>query len=523
LGPLFNGSIEEAKKRLHAILYDGAAVNQCFNPDPNVAGLSRAERVERRAVCAEYATVEESTCIEHRLTCVLEHVIDDPTNPSSVAWKALLDDLYAAADFVAGSQKNEQELRRVQLIDPNRIGEVVLDIHTPKTRWSYNAAQTLRNLRLIGYYAKMDIGNMSCETQQQISDWKRKLQTAQIAAEMISLLLPIISRFALWITLFQTSQYPSISLVLYMIDDLLAVANSIGDYVDNIGDEVLEGIASRFVAEIEAEFANDINSDYLKLAQLLDPRVAFRTTSRAEAERLIKLVNKFILYPERDVYEAGDNGEPGADDIFGNVGPAAAPTELDPQFVRDCSYFLNNCMSQARKKVRNPTGDGSIFEYWGGCERSVDIDVFLFYQPHYKNMEILERGIRSVLGERGGSDSPERVFSKGGIVVSPRRCSLLPSRADQLITSAVRYSSKSKKVKRTPRIPSLGEIVENLSGVATEAVSAARAALIADIDDYADYLFANTGEVINLDADELAGEEARVRDVVNGEEEKIEE
>lgn len=170
-------------------------------------------------------------------------------------------------------------------------------------------------------------------------------------------------------------------------------------------------------------------------------------------------------------------------------------------------------MAQVRKKVKRPDGNpGFIYEYWRGVDRCLDINPYVFYQAHYKSMPILERGIRTILGHKAGSDSPERVFSKGGIIVNPKRCSLLPTRADKLITSAVRFTCKSKKVKRTPTIPDIGVIDDGIKGVRNPGTAAARVALIAEIDDCADDFFANNVVQNNLDADDLNGEEIVARE-----------
>jgi hypothetical protein len=133
-------------RKLHGITYDGTSVNRCFSPDPEAAGITVAEKLDRVAVNREFETVEEATCYEHRLETVLVRVVTDDHNDTSQSYKELLDDLYAVASLVSSSQKNEQELVRVQQEDPVRIGEVVCDIHTPKTRWSYNSRRIIRIL-----------------------------------------------------------------------------------------------------------------------------------------------------------------------------------------------------------------------------------------------------------------------------------------------------------------------------------------------------------------------------------------
>jgi hypothetical protein len=444
-------------------------VNRCFSPDSNVASITAEEKAFREAVNEEFETVEEATCDEHRLETVLVRVVTDDRSEASLWYKELLDDLYALASLVSSSQKNEQELIRVQQEDPDRVGEVVCDIHTPKTRWSYNSRRIIRIMRLMPYFSKMDKDNMNIDSR----EWTTALAKGSYAAEQLLLLLPIIYRIAMWITLLQSNKYPSISLVIYMIEDLIKIADGVGNSVDAKGDEKLEAIASKFLAELENEFSEDLNSDYLKLAQLGDPRVALRTASREEAERLLRLLKAFVLRPDAVQEDGVGDDLMEMEDVFSgemvqaprNFAAGSVDELFDAEYQSQCNYFISKFLPAIRKKVLG-AGVEAQYEFWHGVPRAMDIDPLEFWGEHYQHIELISRGFRGILGHKIGNDSPERSFSKGGIVITPRRCSLEPTRAGKLITSAVRYAAKKKRaVKSLPRIPDLGIIREDPTAI----------------------------------------------------------
>jgi hAT family C-terminal dimerisation region len=494
-------NVEESKVLpfIHGFTYDGAAVNRCFSPNPDSNSISRAEREERLLICEKYKLIEEATCIEHRFDTALERVFNDDTNQASNQYRYLLNALYEASDFLTSSQPNEQELRRAQEEFGGRIGRVITDIKTPKTRWGYNAARCLRNTRIVGYYKDLDIGRMSCKTAGEIQSWRTLRTAAENAAESVSLLLPIIARVAQWTVNFQTASYPTMGLEIYALEDILCVIKKVGDYVDDLGDSTLEEICSKFQAEFEMEFEADLASDYLKLAQLFDCRTSLRVGTRLEAERLLRAAKIFckieadedigriavVAANDQDIFgvQHDNNENRGADEI----------NAFDKDYANDCLYFLNNCMSQIRKRIQGP--DGVTFEYWSGAERELDIDVLAFYREHFLNMPILSIAIRAVLGHKAGSDSAERVFSRGGIVIAPRRCSLKPTRADKLITNAVRFA-RANSARKTipPKLPSFG-IIDNTH------------AYLAEIDD-ASILFVDG----NINAEERVVDERGVQE-----------
>ena len=75
--------------------------------------------------------------------------------------------------MINGSQKNEQELKRVQEADNERSKpNVVLDITVPKKRWSYNAPRLERIYYQFPYASNME--SQTASTAQQRKDWANK-------------------------------------------------------------------------------------------------------------------------------------------------------------------------------------------------------------------------------------------------------------------------------------------------------------------------------------------------------------
>lgn len=207
-----------------------------------------------------------------------------------------------------------------------------------------------------------------------------------------------------------------------------------------------------------------------------------------DANRLIRLVKQFIRTSLLDVpVDANADNGVGDLDIFGDAPvPVAnqAPAAIDDdQFEKDCKYFIAVILPSIRQRVLQPD-NSYVYEYYRGAASALDIDVFAFYREHSPNIPALDVGIRSALGHKAGLDAPERLFSKGGLVISARRTSLLPTRAEKLILSSVRYSgTKNKKASKPPKIPRMGEI-ERAPAIAGQGARVAREA-IAAVDDAA--------------------------------------
>ena len=257
----------------------------------------------------------------------------------------------------------------------------------------------------------------------------------------MKLVAPIIERIQTWVTYLQNSTAPTISLLLYIMSDLVFVCDNLGDKADSEGNQDAEIILSRVLAELRAEFSRDFEDDYLKLAQLLDPRVCHRAGSMAEVDRLLALaVNAYAPEPSSEpspeTFEARD-------DVFAESQAADRSNEIVAFKAR---------LRKAKKVV------GANVEFWGGVERQRDVDVFSFYQAIAPQIPNLIVAARKALSNMSATSTNERVFNISGDVLNVRRCSLAPARAEKLILSAFRFRCEARAGKKPPFLPSYGVI-----------------------------------------------------------------
>ena len=154
---------------------------------------------------------------------------------------------------------------------------------------------------------------------------------------------------------------------------MIAVCDDLANAADEQQFEEAEIILSRIQAELNADFEHDLQDDYLKLAQLFDPRVCTRTGTVAEVDRLLRLACGLITL-DVDV----NRTEADVEDIF-NEAPVA-------DFAVECTAFKAH-MRKVRVKVVATEGQVEglpatglpQYKYFGGVERQLDIDVLGFY------------------------------------------------------------------------------------------------------------------------------------------------
>ena len=128
-------------------------------------------------------------------------------------------------------------------------------------------------------------------------NWQSCLIDGQRSLLTVRSILPILARINRWIRIFQCKLFPVISIILYCIDDLIACCNNIGDMADADARANAEMIATKFVVQLEAEYADYRESKYLQLAQLFDPRVARRTPNRDIVKSLLEESKIYRITP----------------------------------------------------------------------------------------------------------------------------------------------------------------------------------------------------------------------------------
>ena len=449
----------EFKVAVKSACADGAAVNRCFSPDPEASGITQREKQDRKAICEEYSKLEEQICICHRLVSTLEHVIDDKDSETSNLLQSLIFAVYSFYDLINVSQKNLQALQEMQENDPNRKGRVVFDISTPKTRWNYNARRLLR-VRRLWPYASIVIPQTT-DTKEKEREWAFKKKKCSEALGVVNLVSPLLERYSEWIVYFQNTVSPTISLMLYMIDDIDRIADNLANKSDQLGHEEAECILSRFLAEQNAEFVDDKDNDYLKLAQLFDPRVSYRSaTSKEEVDRLLELAKKYV--PEEfDVIEV--DGDESDSNVWGET---AAPIASGLVWNEEKQAF-KRAMQKVQQAKTNIEGE-KVIEFYGGVSSCADVDVFQFYRDNHSSFPKLATAIRIVLGNAAAATSCERAFGYSSMVISAKRAGLLPTRAEKLILSASRHRNKLRFSKSQPKLPLLGIFEKDIVAIDDE-------------------------------------------------------
>jgi len=128
------------------------------------------------------------------------------------------------------------------------------------------------------------------------------------------------------------------------MNDLIVVCDNLANKADSEGNQDAEITLSRILAELKAEFHDDLDDDYLKLAQLFDPRVCHCTESQAEVDRILShAINTYIP-------DSTPNGEVN-NDIF------AEPHKTD--FAHEVSVFKAH-LRQVKKVVVTKINFGEV-------------------------------------------------------------------------------------------------------------------------------------------------------------------
>jgi hypothetical protein len=449
--------------RVVSLTYDGAPANEALSPSPRASGISAAEKAERRMVCDTYSTVEEGKCICHRTVNILAHVFGD-SDEAGMLFSTRIKKIYTFFDLISGSQKNEQELNDLQKNDINRIGKIVKDVSVPVTRWNYNSRRLHRAFYLWKYCRTLE--SQTADTVAKKREWQEALSNCEESMLVIKYVLPVLARFHLWVVYFQGTLQPTISLILYMIDDLERIIDGQADVASRDADnetydedvkeasQEAEKIISKILAEFQAEFLHDRTYDYYHLAQMLDPRVSNRVGNAAELNRLINLCyeNYCPQFNQNDIAldEDDNNSE--------NNAFIEEPDQTLSEKAKEISAFKE---AMLKCKVTFQKDGEKRVEFYKNADRRVDIDVLKFYSDHYKGFPCLAIGIRKIFGQPAASTSCERGLSFAGIVISARRTGLTPARAEKLVLTASRARIEKRIKNVSAKLPTLGILYES--------------------------------------------------------------
>ena len=228
-------------------------------------------------------------CAGHRGNTVTSNL--DAFEP----WKRVCDTMDYFHKLLRKSTGNRQELERVMAIRIASLGaagvrtkkDVLKQLsNLPRTRWAHTAKHFERYIELLQDIYAMDKNKMAFTGNKYAAMllWEDMKRQAQIDKDIINIIYPLIEKMQFWMVRTQGSQEPTISLLAYFIEDMLATVQYQLSLIEELDPEVLADPTSSlncakeilyyFSTEFESKFTFFSTSHMIKCAKLLDPRVA---------------------------------------------------------------------------------------------------------------------------------------------------------------------------------------------------------------------------------------------------------
>ena len=117
-----------------------------------------------------------------------------------------------------------------------------------------------------------------------------------------------------------------------------------------------------------------MDDDYLRLAQLLDPRVSYRVNSINEINRLLDRAKSYL--PSVEIAAETIQPDVDEDDIWAAaavVRSVPAAVDMDKVWSNEIAEY-KKAMRKIKRKITGDDGNIS-WEFFGGVSRVQDIDV----------------------------------------------------------------------------------------------------------------------------------------------------
>ncbi len=352
-------------------------------------------------------------------------------------------------------------------------------ISGPATRWTYGPKYLRRSLKLLPHLIKVaeSLGDGVLTRAVINTQFKRCVLEFEQKASILQYFMVLFTRIEFWITVTESSKYPTISMVIYAINDLEhliqyliqsmkdskeSVMNLFSNFeVNNYLDTPIK-ILETFKTEFSNVFVNDrrvgstsegLNnkffrgSDYLIIAKFLDIRFMWFNDEGKIGMNIDSMATKtkdhFIeRFGARSignqVISAIDDSVPSA--MTGNIGASRIMTfdEMFYEEVRNYGIFTEKVIT----KEITTGNDGSKARVYKENSEIMNMDPLKFWRDYKDKFPHLFRVAVEVLATPAQSAPSERVFSKMTKIVSPGRKSLGGKLGAKLIQLSVRYNSK---------------------------------------------------------------------------------
>ena len=355
-------------------------------------------------------------------------------------------------------------------------------ISGPATRWTYGPKYLRRSLKLLPHLIQVSksLGDGVVHTRAVIeinNNFKRCVLEFEQKASILQYFMVLFTRIEFWITVTESSKYPTISMVIYAINDLehliKYLIQSMTDSKQDLHNEFLNfevddyldtpiNILQTFQTEFTNVFVNDRRSgssseglnnaffrgsDYLIIAKFLDIRFMWFNDEGKIGMNIDDMAavtkNHFIdRFGERsmgnEVISAIDDSVPSA--MTGNIGASQIMT-FDEMFDKEVRKYGQATENLITKEITTGN-DGSKARVYKENSEIMNMDPLKFWRENKDKYPHLFRIAVEVLATPAQSAPSERVFSKMTKIVSPGRKSLGGKLGAKLIQLSVRYNSK---------------------------------------------------------------------------------
>lgn len=409
------------------------------------------------------ANVERIKCFGHRLNTLMENM------DANDEYKTVFDAMTYVLTKIKSSSKNQYELLRVQdeiLAAQGSKDRRVLPKNSPRTRWGFDYLVLKRALCLMDYITKMDDDNMYYKDDTVKYAFRTNLQIWVYNQSILDLLLELFQRVQFWIIQTQSCSTPTISLVIFALDDMRYLATNIRKQIIHLINtdkttnvltmNKLDRIIVYFQEQMNIVFAGFRENPLLQCAKLLDTRVCNLTYNHnelgimnVEKDRLfIKKINYGPLAYLKQLYiKIQDRVEPV---INTNNNLNVEENWMEVEGLADNATPINfesdwsNEVNQYNHRLQQ-----YLTPYIAKIDDQLNLNPMHFWKENQKALPMMTKAALLLLAAPSQSAASERVFSTLTYVVNKSRCALKSLKAAALIRSAHRYkqveTNKSRK------------------------------------------------------------------------------